>query len=102
MSQPLEKSPRDMCVSLTNGIKTRIENLKQLTTEWGSKIRSGQGDDASDKMRDERRTIKDLNDMLAGVGCKPLDIEYELAQPPKSVPSSPAAKLKLGKHHHRI
>jgi hypothetical protein len=78
----------------------RIEKLKALSRDWAAKIRLGQGNDASDKMRDERRTINDLNAMLSGIGCKTLDVEFELAQPPRTLPSAPAAKLKLGKHRH--
>lgn len=93
-------SQRDVCATLSDGVRVRIEKLKSLSRDWSSKIRSGQGSDASEKMRDERRTIKDLNAMLQGIGCKSLDIEYELTQPPKPVPAAPAAaKLKVGHHH---
>jgi hypothetical protein len=92
---------RDVCATLTDGVRVRIEKLKTLSSAWTAKIRTGQGNDTSDKMRDERRTIKDLNAMLTGIGCKPLDIEFELAQPPKPVPPAPAAKLKIGGHHHK-
>lgn len=78
----------------------RIEKLKALSRDWTAKIREGQGNDTSDKMRDERRTIKGLNAMLQGLGCEPLDIEHELAQPPRTIPPPVASKLHFGKHRH--
>jgi hypothetical protein len=90
-------SRRDVCTALTDGVRVRIEELKTMSRDWSAKIRSGQGDDASDKMRDEHRTIKDLNDMLQGIGCKSLNIEYEISQPPRRLPPAPAAKLKFGR-----
>lgn len=94
------QSQGDTCATLTGGVRVRIERLKALTRDWTAKIRDGQGHDTSDKMRDERRTIKDLNTMLQGIGCEPLDIEHELAQPPRTISQPPTAKLKFGKHRH--
>jgi hypothetical protein len=97
-------SKKDVCVSLTNGLKARIEKLKADLNEWEAKIKAGQGNDASNKMRDERRTINDLNAMLAGVGCQALDVAFELTQPPAPVPATPAPPKTnfKHKHHHKI
>src|SRR5262245_59718290 len=89
-------APSDMCASLKYGVDVRIEEIKTWQAEAKkaqtspSNILSralqdlpgAQNDDAG-KIAQTRHTIDDLNRMLRASNCPPVDVDYELTQPPR-------------------
>ena len=104
----------DSCTSMTKGVRSRIEVMKPLKAraEKEEKARPSTvldllvGNAGSDsarkealaKLSEERHTVENLNAMLPAFGCKALDIDFELAQPPAHGALAPDADAKTKKH----
>ena len=96
----------DTCAAVTNDLRGQIETIKKLNASSAGALRSGKKRGASPESPQsiaarERGQVDVLNQMLPGMGCPRLDIDYELTQPLNQALLPPPPK-KIKKHKKKL
>jgi hypothetical protein len=99
-------TPVDTCAAVTNDLRGQSETIKQLNASPGGALRSEKKKGVPPESPQsiaarERGQVDVLNQMLPGMGCPRLDIDYELTQPLNEALLPPAPK-KIKKHKKKI
>jgi hypothetical protein len=100
-----EPAPVDTCAAVTNDLRGQIETIKKLNASPAGALRSEKKGVPPESPQSiaarERGQVDVLNQMLPGMGCPRLDIDYELTQPLNQALLPPAPK-KIKKHKKKL
>lgn len=96
----------DTCAAVTRDLRGQIETIKKLNASPAGTLRSEKKKGAplespQNIAARERGQVDVLNQMLPGMGCPRLDIDYELTQPLNQALLPPAPK-KIKKHKKKL
>lgn len=96
----------DTCAAVTNDLRGQIETIKKLNASppgalRGEKKKGAPLESPQSIAARERGQVDVLNQMLPGMGCPRLDIDYELTQPLNQALLPPAPK-KIKKHKKKL
>lgn len=107
-TQATSDASNPMCVSIASNLSKRVDNIKSLRASYnraaaapptsvasalegmfGSRQPNANMRDIERKIKGERKSAEDLNDMLRAQKCAPVDIEAALTAPPAQQTGGP-------------